>query len=751
MINRLRLPLHHAELSADHSGPHTHFRACTLCEAMCGIEIKTEGQQIVSIKGDANDPFSQGYICPKATALQDLHEDPDRIRHPMKRTASGWVRVSWDEALDTVATELKRIQRQHGHDAVATYLGNPNAHNMGALLFGTRLLKQLKTRNKFSATSVDQLPHHLVCYQMFGHQLQIPVPDIDHTDFMLILGGNPLASNGSIMTVPNVKQRLKNIIARGGQVVVIDPRRSETADIATQHVFIQPATDVLLLLAMLNVLHQDGLIKPHRLHGITDNLNNIAAWVAPYPPERVAAATGLSASTIRNLTHDFANAKTAVCYGRMGVSVQAFGALSQYLIMLINLLTGRLDTRGGLMFPRPAADIASQTSRGHVGKYHSRVRGLPEFSGELPVAVLAEEILTEGQGQIKALVLAAGNPVLSTPNGEQLDRALGGLEFMVAIDFYLTESTRHAHILLPPVGPLEREHYDLVFHNFAVRNSAKWSNALFVPQGDSRQDWQIYLDLSARMAHKPSLLTRATQRALQMLGPAALIELLLRTGPYGLRHSLDPRKSLSVSLLKKHPQGIDLGPLQPQLPQALYHLDKKIHLAFDYFCPDVMRVEAHFFGHIHAHTRDTPAQSSQGYPMTLIGRRHVRSNNSWLHNSRRLVKGKSRCTAMIHPNDAAALGIVNEQLIRVRSRVGEVQIAAEITDQLMQGVISIPHGWGHHKHGTQWQIAEQHAGVNVNALTDDLQVDELSGNAALNAVAVYVSAITTPSPTTPSA
>jgi anaerobic selenocysteine-containing dehydrogenase len=286
-----------------------------------------------------------------------------------------------------------------------------------------------------------------------------------------------------------------------------------------------------------------------------------------------------------------------------------------------------------------------------------------------------------------------------------------------------------------------------VFHNFAVRNSAKWSNALFAPQGDSRQDWQIYLDLSARMAHKPSVLTRATQRALQMLGPAALIELLLRTGPYGLRHSLDPRKSLSVSLLKQHPQGIDLGPLQPQLPEALYHLDKKIHLALDYFCPDVMRVEAHFFGHIHAHTHDTPAQSSQGYPMTLIGRRHVRSNNSWLHNSRRLVKGKSRCTAMIHPNDAAALGIVNEQLIRVRSRVGEVQIAAEITDQLMQGVISIPHGWGHHKHGTQWQIAEQHAGVNVNALTDDLQVDELSGNAALNAVAVYVSAITTPSPT----
>ncbi len=661
--------LHHAELAADATGAHTHYRACTLCEAMCGVVIQTQDQQIISIKGDANDPFSQGYICPKATALQDLHEDPERIRHPMKRTADGWQQISWDEALDTVASEFKRIQHSYGRNAIGTYLGNPNAHNMGALLFGTRFLQQLKTRNKFSATSVDQLPHHIVCYQMFGHQLQVPVPDIDHTDFFLIIGGNPLASNGSIMTVPNVKNRLKAIKARGGQVVVIDPRRSETAE------------------------------------------------------------------TIRTLTRDFVSAKTAVCYGRMGASVQAFGTLTQYLIMVFNLLTGRLDTRGGLMFPRPAADIASQTGRGHIGKYHSRVRGLPEFAGELPVAVLAEEILTKGDGQIKAFFLAAGNPILSTPNGEQLDRAFAQLEFMVAVDFYLTESTRHAHILLPPVGPLEREHYDLVFHNFAVRNSAKWSNALFAPQGESRQDWQIYLALSEKMAKKPSRLASAGVQALHKLGPAALIEVLLLSGPYGLRQQLDPRKSLSLFKLKKNPHGIDLGSLQPQLPQALYHRDKRIHLALDYFQPDISRVEQHFF----VDQPDGTAAKQNGHAMTLIGRRHVRSNNSWLHNSQRLVKGKSRCTAMLHPDDAAALGIVDQQLITVRSRVGEVQIAAEITDELMQGVISIPHGWGHNKTGTQWQIAEQHAGVSVNALTDDLAIDTLSGNAALNAVPVWVS------------
>ncbi|MEC7118988.1 MAG: molybdopterin oxidoreductase family protein [Pseudomonadota bacterium] len=726
------LPFNQPELSAEAIGTHTHYRTCTLCEAMCGIVIQTEDQQIVSIRGDQADPFSQGYICPKATALQDLHEDPNRIRHPIKRTAAGWQKISWDEALDTVVTQLKSTQKQYGKDAVAAYLGNPNAHNMGTLLLGQMFLKSLKTKNKFSATSVDQLPHHIVSYQLFGHYLYMPVPDIDHTDFFLIIGGNPLASNGSIMTVPNVKKRLKAIQQRGGKVVVIDPRLTETAEIASQHIFIKPASDALLLLAMLHVLHAERLLKPNRLHAFTPDLDQLGQFVAAYPPERVAEHTGIDATTIRQLTRQFAAAPTAVCYGRMGASVQAFGTLTQYLIMLLNLLTGRLDHRGGLMFASPAADILGQSGRGHIGRYHSRVRGLPEFAGELPVSALAEEILVAGQGQIRALIVAAGNPVLSTPNGTQLDQALGQLDFMVSVDFYINETNRHAHIILPPVGPLERDHYDLVFHLFAVRNSAKWSNALFAPQGDARQDWQIYLDLALRMQDKHRLFQPIVHKVVRELGPATIVDGLLRSGQYGGKLKL--HKGLSLAKLKQHPHGIDLGALQPQLPQGLWHKDKTIHLALDYFMPDLNRLERHFFG-----SAQQPAAHTE-YPFQLIGRRHLRSNNSWLHNSHRLVKGKSRCTVMLHPDDAATLGITDQQLVTVRSRVGSIQLPAEITTHLMRGVISIPHGWGHNKIGTQWPVAEQHAGVSINDLTDEQAIDQLSGNAVLNGIPVQLHA-----------
>ncbi len=725
-----RLPFNQPELSADATGSHSHYRMCTLCEAMCGIVIQTEGQQIVSIRGDQADPFSRGYICPKATALQDLHEDPERIRHPIKRTATGWQKISWDEALDTAAEQLKRIQREHGRDAIGSYLGNPNAHNMGSLLFGIQLLKMLKTKNKFSATSVDQLPHHIVSYQLFGHYLYLPVPDIDHTDYFMIIGGNPLASNGSIMSVPDVKKRLKAIQQRGGQVVVIDPRRSETAEIADQHHFIKPASDALLLLGMLHTLYDEKLLQSNRLLGFTPEIKQVEAYVSAYSPERVAEHTGLSAATIRQLAREFVAAKTAVCYGRMGASVQAFGTLTQYLIMLLNILTGRLDHRGGLMFPTPAANILGLSGRGHIGRYRSRVRSLPDFAGELPVSTLAEEILTKGTGQIRGMIIAAGNPVLSTPNGQQLDRALASLDFMLSIDFYINETNRHAHIILPPVGPLERQHYDLVFHNLAVRNSAKWSNALFAPQGNARQDWQIYLDLALRLQQKPRFYHKIANSALRELGPAAIIDGLLRSGSYGGKLKL--HRGLSLAKLKQQPHGIDLGALQPQLPEKLWHKDHKIHLALDYFMPDLQRLEQHFFG------QNGTAATLTDFPFVLIGRRHLRSNNSWLHNSHRLVKGKSRCTLMLHPDDAAALGIVDQQPVQVRSRVGQVTILAEITDQLMQGVVSIPHGWGHDKTGTGWSIAEQHAGVSVNDLTDDKMLDQLSGNAVLNGIPVHL-------------
>lgn len=699
-----------------------HFSTCTLCEAMCGIEVTTEDRQIISIVGDKANPFSQGHVCPKAIALKDLYEDPNRIKRPLKKSGDDWVEISWEQAFDEVAAKLFDIQSRHGDDAVGVYLGNPNAHNMGSILFGPYFYKALKTKNRYSATSVDQLPHHIVSRQLFGHQQQIPIPDIDSSDYFLIIGGNPLASNGSIMTVPMVKKRLQAIQKRGGKVVVIDPKKSETADISSEHHFIKPGSDVLLLLGMLNSLLSRGLEKPGNVAQFVPDLPLFKAYINDYTPEKVAEKTGIEASEIHRLVDEFTDANAAVCYGRMGASVQAFGTLTQYLIMMFNILTGNLDKRGGMMFTQPAADTLPHSGRGSLAKSNSRVRGLPSFAGEYPVVCLAEEISTPGEGQIKAMVVGAGNPIIATPNVEQLDKAFESLDFMVAVDFFVTETSRHADIILPPVTGLERDHYDVVFHKFAVRNFAKFSPAVFEPEQDSLTDWQIYLSLAERLEQKRGGDT-AKYKALWAKQPKGVVDDLLRSGRYA-----NGEHELSLDKLLANPHGVDLGPLQPELPNAIFHGDKTIHLALDYFMPDLNRVNQHFFA---SHT-----QSESTF--VLIGRRHLKSNNSWLHNSKRLMKGKSRCTAQINEKDAEALGIKNGNNITVTSRVGSVVVEAEITAKIMPGVISIPHGFGHNKKGIKLDIAEQHAGVNTNILTDDMLVDELSGNAVLNGVPVTV-------------
>ncbi len=714
------------------SAANTHYRSCNLCEAMCGIAITVEDRQITSIKGDPNDPFSRGHICPKAVALKDLYDDPDRLRTPLEKRDGQWHPISWDEALDKAAAGIQRVQQAHGRNSVGAYLGNPNAHNLGSLLMGPPLLRALKTRNRFSATSVDQLPHHLVSWKLFGHQLRIPVPDIDRCDHFVIIGANPLASNGSIMTVPDVKKRLRAVSKRG-RVTVIDPRRSETAAAADVHHFIRPGSDVTLLLAMLNHLFESDQIRPGVLSEYLDtDPQTLRAYFAPWTAERAQLATGIDAATIRQLVDDFCAADAAVLYGRMGVSVQAFGTLCQYLIMLFNILTGRLDAPGGLMFTTPAADILAQTNPGSMGRFHSRVRKLPEFGGELPVSTLAEDILTPSQGAddtpIRAMFLVAGNPVVSTPNGEQLDRALASLDFVVSIDFYINESNRHADIILPPVSPVERAHYDLIFHLLAVRNTARYCPPLFDKPADARYDWEILLGLQDRLAPAKNLKDKLGRRAMRLFGPTGLVDLLLRTGPYG--KGFKPfGEGLSVGQLKRHPHGIDLGALKPMLPRALGHRDRKIHLETAFFLADLARVQ------------DTFGERKE-HEMVLIGRRHVRSNNSWLHNSHRLVKGKPRCVALIHPSDAQRLGVEGDDaMVNVRSRVGELEVSASISDEVMPGVISIPHGWGHDKDDTSWKTAQAHAGVNLNTLTDDQALDHLSGNAALNGIPVEVKAV----------
>ncbi|HEX2268637.1 MAG TPA: molybdopterin-dependent oxidoreductase, partial [Pyrinomonadaceae bacterium] len=694
-----------------------------LCEAICGIEITVQDDGRLDIRGDQDDPFSRGYICPKAVALQDFHYDEDRLRHPVRRTANGWQRIAWDEAFDEVAKNLKRVRATQGRNSVATYLGNPSVHNYGILLFAPPFLRSLKTRNKFSATSVDQLAHHLSAFLMFGHQLLLPVPDLERTKFFLMLGANPLASNGSMMTAPGMNRRLQEIRERGGKVILIDPRRNETARVVDRHLFIRPGTDVLLLLALLHVVFAEELASPGPVAAFTIGVETIRDLVAEFSPERVAATTGIEADQIRLLAREFAAAESAVCYGRIGVSTQEFGGVCQWLINVLNIVTGNLDRAGGAMFPLPAFDPVtapqSLAPRGSFGRWRSRVRKLPEFAGELPVAALAEEILTEGEGQIKALVTVAGNPVLSTPNGRELDRALASLDFMVSIDSYINETTRHAHIILPPTSPLERDHYDIAFHLLAVRNIAKFSPALFPRDPDTRHDWEILLELQTRIEHDGWRGSLKRELMRRFLKPERMLDLGLRFGPY----------RLTLRKVKKAKHGLDLGPLSPCLPERLRTVDKRIRLAPEVLVKDVARVKAKLLDH-----------ASQNGHLQLIGRRQLRSNNSWMHNTERLLRGKPQCTILMHPADAAARQLVQGQTVEVQSQVGSVEAPLEISDEMMPGVVSIPHGWGHDRPGIHLEVAQQHAGASINDLTDNQAIDALCGTAAFNGTLVTVKA-----------
>jgi anaerobic selenocysteine-containing dehydrogenase len=707
-----------------------HFRTCNLCEAMCGVEISMQANGTLRIEGDAEDVFSHGYICPKAVALQDIHYDPDRLKHPVRRTDTGWQQISWNEAFDEVADNLKRIQAKYGRHSLATYVGNPAVHNFGSLLFLPGFIRSLRTRNRFSATSVDQLAHHFAAFFMFGHQLLLPIPDLDRTDFLLILGGNPAVSNGSLMTAPDVAARLRAIRARGGRVILIDPRRTETARLADQHIFVRPGTDVLLLLGLLNVIYAEKLVRPDRLAEFTDGVEKVGKLVADFSPEKTAPVTGVPPEQVRELAREFANAKTAVCYGRIGVSTQEFGGVCQWLINVLNIITGNLDRPGGAMFTKPAFDAVGAPEalapRGSYGRWHSRVRKLPEFSGELPVAALAEDILTPGKDQIKAVITSAGNPVLSTPNGTQLDRAFAQLEFMASIDFYINETTRHANIILPPTASLEHDHYDLAFHVLAIHNTTKYSPPLFAPQANTRHDWQIFLELQTRMQSKSlrEQLLAKTKRAFiaRFFPPSRLVDLGLRFGPYG--NKLSPFSSgLTLAKVKESPHGIDLGPLKSCFPNRLRTDNRLIALAPEIFVKDIERVK----------TRLLESNGNHGpHDLLLIGRRQLRSNNSWMHNSERLVKGRPRCTLLMNPNDAADRDIIAGQQVQVRSRTGSIKLPVEISDDMMPGVISIPHGWGHDRSGIQLGVAEQHAGASINDLTDDQSIDALCGTAAFS-------------------
>jgi anaerobic selenocysteine-containing dehydrogenase len=709
--------LSQSPVAADYSG--TRLAACNLCEAICGLELTIERGTVTSIRGNAADPLSRGYLCPKGVSMADVYADPDRLRRPIRRVGDEWVELGWDEAYDLVADRLSATITAHGRNAVGVYLGNPSAHSLGSATHGTAFVKSLRTRNRFSASSVDQIPHQLVGWQLYGHQLLLPVPDLDRTTYFLVFGANPMASNGSLMTAPDFPRRLRDLKARGGQVVVLDPRRTETAKVATAHHFVRPGTDAVVLLAMLHVLFAEGLTAPPPY---VDHVARVEQLVAEFTPERAEPVSGVPADVIRRITREFAAADAAAAYGRIGVSTHGFGSICQWAIQCLNLLTGNFDREGGVLFPEPAVDIVGRrvVGPGHFDVWRSRVRDVPEFAGELPVSTLREEIETPGEGRIRAMVTIAGNPVLSTPDGRSLARAFEGLDFMVAVDIYLNETTRHADVILPPTSALERDQYDLVFHSLAVRNTARYTPAVFAKDDDQRHDWQIFGALAARLQQrlrsKAPLRARLVARARMTASPAVVLTGLLATG-----------RKVSMRRLRKHPEGVDLGPLRPTMPGRLQTKGKRIDLAPALVVDDLDRLRASL----------AAGDAAGPDELLLIGRRHKQDCYSWLHNTPRLTRGKPRHHLLMHPDDLAARGITDGARVTVTSRVGSVEVEATGVDDMMPGVVSLPHGYGHQVAGTRLSHAQGVPGVSINDLTDPSLLD-VSGNAALNGVPVRV-------------
>jgi len=705
-------------------------RQCPLCEAHCGIRVEIEGDRVARIEGDPDDVLSHGYICPKATSLADLHHDPERLRTPQLRVGDRFEPISWPDAFELAGRRMRALRATHGRDAVGAYFGNPTAHSSAAL--ASELFKKvLGSRNVFSASSVDQFPQYLASMLMFGDHTILPVADIDRTDHLLVIGANPAVSNGSLTTMPDARRRVRAVTARGGRVVVVDPRRTETARLADEHVAVLPGGDPHLLLAMLHVILREGLERPAAW---LDGLAEIRHVTSDRTPEAAAPLCGVDPGTIVRLARDFAGAESAVAYGRLGVCHQPSGTVTHWLINVLNAVTGNLDRPGGAMFTSPPVDLGrilrTLWGRSSYDTFRSRGANLPDINGELPVVALPDEITRTGPGQVRGLVVVAGNPALSSPDGQRMEAALRSLDLLICVDLYLSETSRLADLVLPPVSQLERSELDLVFPAFSVRNNARWSPRAFEPAPDALQDWDIVLGLAAELP-RPGPVRRAMRAALRVLDPERVVSLMILTGPRGPfsragRFRIRGRSGLTAARVRNTPGGVDLGPLEPRIPGILRTKERRVRLA----PPELLDAAADL--------PTGPRVTVDGFDLQLIGRRHLRSNNSWLHNVPAMVKGAERCTALMHPADAASRGLRDGQQVSVTSAVGKVELPLQVSDEVRAGVVSIPHGWGHDVPGTGWSTASSHPGVNVNELTDASLVDTLSGNAALNATLVSV-------------
>lgn len=728
------------------------YRTCPLCEATCGLEITLEEDRVKVIRGDRENVFSHGFICPKGSTLGRIHDDPDRLRTPMiKGTDGSWEEVSWAEAFALVAERFADVTSTHGRQAVAVYLGNPNVHSLDNGLASRPFVKALQTQNVFTASTVDQMPKHVSCGYMFGHPATIPVPDLDRSDHILMLGANPYESNGSLATAPDWPGRLEAIRERGGTVTVVDPRFTKTAANANRHVAIRPGTDAALLLAMVNHLFAVGLVDLGHLVGSVTGVDDVMEAVVAFDPENVAEFCGVTAAEIRRLAEELAAAERAVVYGRIGTHTVEFGTMAAWAVDVLNVLTGNLDRPGGAMFPQAAHLPPARSPRPfQTGRWRSRVKGLPEVMGELPVITLADEILTPGEGQVRALFVVSGNPALTNPDAARLEEALSQLDLMVSVDPYLNETSRLADVILPPPSALERPHYDIAFTTLSIRNYAMFSPAVFETDAPSEFDILVTLTaiasglgpevdpaalawgaLEARIGKAAAALDRDPDEIRDELRSwdeprLATLDLMLRTGAYGDGFGTHP-DGLNLAKLMEEPHGIDLGPLGSRLADAVSTESGKVGLAPEPVLADIPRLEAALARH-----RDDS--------LMLIGRRQIRTANSWLGNVEVLVKGKEQCTLQIHPDDAASIGLEDGALAAVASETGKLEVVAEVTDTIRPGVVSLPYGWGHDVEGVRLSVAVERPGVNVNLLTSTARHDPLSGNAVLNAVPVTVAA-----------
>ncbi|MHA7818287.1 MAG: molybdopterin oxidoreductase family protein [Erythrobacter sp.] len=685
-----------------------HRRTCHICEANCGILVELDGREVVSIKGNPDNPLSRGYICPKATAIADLQSDPDRLRRPVKRTESGWQELDWETALREIGERIATIDPTGNRTAF--YRGNPSAHDYAMATQSRFLQRATGARKSFSASTLDQMPHHYVQYSMYGHVSLAAVPDIDRTQTMVILGGNPMASNGSLWTVPDFRGRVRELHDRGGKLIVVDPRRSETAKIADKWIAVKPGTDTALLVAILKcVLQAREALRPGLAGIVDDGLDAVRTAIARFELDQLAAHCGVSDEDIRTIADAFVSDEPAAIYGRMGVSVCEFGALNHWLVQLINLVSGNLDREGGTMFPQPLVDLVAQAGRGGISTVETARGTMPSVMHEIPMVAFADEILRDDEESIRVLFVQAGNPVLSAPDGRRTERALESLDLMVAIDPHITETTRHADYILPPCGPLEKDHYTFFFGPLAVRDYGAYSQPAFEKEEGAKEDWEIITELTL------AIHAAEGSPAPNMDTPRERLDAALRASPAGM----------TLEEVEARPDGVDLGPLKPNIASRLLTDDKRIHVAPDALLADLDRF-AQRLG-------ETPDGS-----LSMIGRRHVRSNNSWLHNSHRLVKGPDRCTLMMHPEDAAARGLEDGIEVSVASSIAAVETTLEITDDVMPGVVSLPHGWGHNRSGVSWETAAEHAGVSINDLIDTERYDPLTGNAVLNGIAVTV-------------